>query len=228
MRYRFEHKYLISPATATALRKRATGIMRPDSYGDENGGYVVNNIYLDDRNNNFYYAKLLGQSSRDKYRIRYYNDDLSFIRLERKHKDGIQNYKETLPISPGQFAQIQKGNLDFVLHEDAPLWQKVAVLHRLRGLHPTAAFSYRRETLTYAAGNVRLAFDHPLFSHGAHTYPLRYDPLVSSFGLPPFQLLLEVKYTGFLPEVIQRLLSGLDLIHTEMSKYGIARERGYI
>jgi hypothetical protein len=227
MRYRYEHKYLITHQTAAILRGRAFGVMQPDPHSDENGGYTVNNIYLDDRYDAFYHAKHLGHYSRDKYRVRYYNGDLSYICLERKHKEGRLNYKETLPITPRQFEQIKNGNLDFTLHEDAPLFQRLGILHRLRGLRPTAAFAYRREILTYKPGTTRLTFDSPLFSSGVKI-PLFYNPLANNYGKTPYQLLLEVKYTGFLPEVIQRLLNGLPLVHTEMSKYGIAREQGYM
>jgi hypothetical protein len=228
MQYRFEHKYLLSPATAAILRGRAAGVLKPDNYGDANGGYKINNIYLDDRFDSYYYAKLLGRQSRDKFRIRYYNDDLSFIRLERKHKEGNRNYKETQRITAEQFSLIKAGNLDFTLRESAPLWEKIAVIHRLRNLRPAAAYSYRRETLTYEAGNVRLAFDSPLSPLNDVHLPAQYDPMRSSFGNPPYPLLLEVKYTAFLPEVVQRIIGGLPLVHTEMSKYAIARERGYV
>lgn len=219
IRYRYEHKYLINPQTAAILRGRAVGIMQPDSYADENGGYTVNNVYLDDRYDSFYQAKQLGEYSRDKYRLRYYNGDLSFIRLERKHKEGILNYKETLPITSAQFEYICTGAFDFICNEDAPLWQKLGIIYRLRGLRPTAVFSYRRETLTYKPGNVRFTFD---------GYPIPQGLPILSYRRPAYKMLLEVKYTGFLPDIIRRLLNGLPLVHTEMSKYAIARDCGYV
>jgi len=219
LRYRYEHKYLINPQTAAVLRGRTVGIMRPDEYADENGGYTVNNVYLDDRYDTFYQAKQLGHYSRDKYRLRYYNGDLSFIRLERKHKDSMLNYKDTLPITSAQFERMSSGDFEFILTEKAPLWQRLATIYRLRGLRPTAAFTYRRETLTYKPGNVRFTFD-------GHPKPFHNSPPVDG-NRQAYPLLLEVKYTGFLPETIRRLLNGLPLVHTEMSKYAIARERNY-
>ncbi|MCL2189895.1 MAG: polyphosphate polymerase domain-containing protein [Defluviitaleaceae bacterium] len=229
MRYRYEHKYLINAQTAAILRGRASGIMQPDAYADENGGYTVNNVYLDDRYDSYYAAKQLGQYSRDKYRIRHYNNDLSFIRLERKHKEGILNFKETQTITREQYAMIQKGDLSFSLAETAPLWQRLANLHRLRAMRPTVAFAYRRETLTYKPGTVRLTFDSPLFDSGERlTLPPMHSKYVKTYGSQPYSLLLEVKYAGFLPEIIQRLLNGLPLVHTEMSKYAVAREQGLL
>jgi hypothetical protein len=220
LRYRYEHKYFINHHTAAILRSRASGIMKPDENADESGSYVVNNIYLDDRRDSFYLAKVLGHYSRDKYRLRYYNDDLSFIRLERKHKDGILNYKDTLPITLEQFEAMSAGDFNFIYNETAPLWQKIATVHRLRGLRPTAAYSYRRETLTYFPANTRLTIDSPLT-------PM-YTPVAPTCGKQSYELLLEVKFTGFFPELIKRLLDGLSLVHTEASKYGIARESKYL
>jgi hypothetical protein len=219
IRYRYEYKYLINPQIAAILRGRGAGIMQPDAYADENGGYTVYNIYLDDRYDTFYQAKHKGCYSRDKYRLRYYNGDLSFIRLERKHKDGILSYKESLPVSPVQFERMVNGDFDFILEEKAPLWQRLATVYRLRGLRPTAAFVYRRETLVYKPGNVRFTFD-------GHPAPFR-GTAIPNYERPAYPMLLEVKYTAFLPEVIQRLLGGLPLTHTEMSKYTVARDRNF-
>jgi len=219
IRYRYEHKYIINPQTAAILRGRAVGVMQPDAYADKDGGYTVCNVYLDDRYDSFYHAKQLGHYSRDKYRLRYYNGDLSFIRLERKHKDGILNYKDTISLTAAQFEQMTNGDFGFILRETAPLWQRLATVYRLRGLRPSAAFTYRRETLTYKPGNVRFTFD-------SHPVPFRGSPPTYE-NRQAYPLLLEVKYTGFLPETIQRLLNGLPLVHTEMSKYAVARERNY-
>jgi len=232
MRQRFEKKYIINPKTAAILRERILTIMQPDAHSKD-GSYVVNNLYLDDRYDTFYYAKYRGAYVRNKFRLRHYNGDLSFIRLERKHKEGIVSYKETEKISEEQYQKVKSGDLGFILTEDSPLWQKLGTIYRLRGLRPTALYAYRREAFVYQAGDVRLTFDSPLFNtendSSRAIVPIRYDPLSLSYDLNPhYSMLLEVKYTSFLPEIMKRLLNGLPLAHTEMSKYCIARERGIL
>ena len=203
--------------------------MHPDAHSS-NGSYVVNNLYLDDRYDTFYYEKYLGSFQRDKYRLRHYNGDLSFIRLERKHKDGNASFKETIKISEEQYQKIKSGNMEFMLMEEAALWRKLALIYRLRGLRPTAMYAYRREAFVYAPGDVRFTFDGPLFDFikDKSDIPPSCDSLSHSYGKPPYALMLEVKFSGFLPELIKRLLNGLPLAHTEMSKYSIARERGVL
>ncbi|MCL2249042.1 MAG: polyphosphate polymerase domain-containing protein [Oscillospiraceae bacterium] len=231
MRQRFEMKYIITPKTAAILRERVSDIMEPDSHSKD-GSYVVNNLYFDDLQNSFYYAKYKGAVVRNKFRIRHYNGDLSFIRLERKHKDGLLSYKETERISTEQYNMVKAGDLSFMLTEDSPIWQKLGVIHRLRVLRPTAIYAYRREAFVYRAGDVRFTFDGQLFvtdDDAGAVAPIRYDSLNVNYKLSkPYQTLLEVKYTSFLPEIIKRLLNGLPLAYTEMSKYCIARERGIL
>jgi len=226
MRYRFEYKYLVSEYTAALLKTKIAAIMNLDSHS--NGNYVVNNLYLDDRFDSFYHAKHVGQLHRDKYRFRYYNDDLSFIRLERKHKDGIMSYKETMPVSLEQYTQVKSGDLSFIHTEDAPLWKKLSLLHNLRGLRSAAFFSYRREAYIYEPGDIRFTFDSPLFDSKNNTIA-GYDHLSCVYGEQEYYpLLLEIKYSGFMPELIKRMLNGLPLAHVSVSKYCIARERGIL
>lgn len=196
---------------------------------DENGGsYIVNNLYLDDRYDSFYHGKYLGRLVRDKFRLRYYNGDQSFIRLERKHKEGHLSYKDTMTILKEQYQMLKSGDFSFILKEEAPLWQTLAMFHRLKGLRPTAIFSYKREAYVYQPGDVRLTFDSPPFST-KEEMPFCYEPLARNFGKEEYSpLLLEVKYYRFLPEIIKRLLNGLPIAHTEMSKYCIVRRRGVL
>ena len=227
MKYRRELKYLLSEYTATLLRVRVSAVMKPDSHS--NGIYIVNNLYLDDRFDTFYYQKYLGQVNRDKYRFRYYNNDLSFIVLERKHKDGILSYKEKIPVTIEQFMKIKAGDIDWIHEEDAPLWRKLSVVHRLRSLRPTAYYAYKREAYVYEPGNIRFTFDSPIYDPGNGSSNLGYDPLSSTYSkVEYFPLLLEVKYSGFVPEIIKRMLNGFPLSHVAVSKYCIARERGFL
>ena len=226
MRYRFEYKYLISEYTADIIRGRISSIMKPDSHSK--GMYIVNNLYLDDTYNGFYLAKHIGQFQRDKYRLRFYNDDMSFVRLERKHKDGIVSYKETAQISKEQYFLVRAGEFGFLDDEDAPLWKKLGILHRLRCMRPTAEYAYKREAWVYEPGNVRLTFDSPPFNTDEGRI-YSYDTTICSYGSEEYgSMMLEVKYTGFMPEIIKRVLNGLPLAHVGISKYCVVRERGYL
>ena len=224
MRFRFEQKFLINSYTAAVLKDRVRRIMRPDSNSKE-GSYIVNNLYFDDIYDSFYYAKQHGKLIRDKYRLRHYNNDLSYIRLERKHKKGLQVSKVSVMVTEEQYGLCLAGDLSFIDHAQEGLWQNLGIIKRLRGLRTTAVFAYSREVYVYDPGTVRITFDSPPFGDGVY----RNDHLTLAYGENSYApLLLEVKYTGFLPEIIKQLLSGLLLTRTNMSKYCIARERGLL
>jgi hypothetical protein len=224
-RYRFEKKYLLNEHTAVLLRARVAAIMKPDENG---GSYVISNMYLDDRVDSFYHANQQGKFSRDKYRLRYYNGDKSFIRLERKHKDGSVSYKDSMRITREQYQNMKEGKFEFLSKEEARLLQMLAMIYRLRGLRAAAIYSYRREAYVYEPNNVRITFDSPLFQTDDSITPhIHHEPLKMNWGHEPyFPMLLEVKYADFLPETIKRVLNGFPLAHTEMSKYAISRQRG--
>ncbi|MCL1806886.1 MAG: polyphosphate polymerase domain-containing protein [Oscillospiraceae bacterium] len=218
VQYRNEQKFFMNAATAAVLRSRASAVMRPDSHSG--GRYIVNNLYLDDQYNSFYHEKMGNRFSRDKYRVRFYNHDLSFIRFERKHKDGEHAYKQSVAMTKEEYHSLANGDLAFAFESEHPLWQKVALLHRLRRMRPTAAYYYSREAYIYEPGNVRVTFD----SH------LRQDAVSPEInpGAPPGEGgMLEVKFDRFLPTVIKELLHGLPLVRTEMSKYAYSFERSY-
>lgn len=54
---------------------------------EHQGEYKIRSIYFDHYHDKALQEKLMGINNREKFRIRYYNDDVSFIRLEKKSKD---------------------------------------------------------------------------------------------------------------------------------------------
>jgi len=218
--------------------------MNPDSHSG--GIYEVNNVYLDDRYDTCYNEKMLNSYVRDKYRIRYYNNDLSFIRFENKHKEGDLSYKTSVIMTDEELYEISQGNMDFFLTSQNPLMQKVANLHRLRQMRVAVTFSYTREAYVYKPGNVRVTFDSNICSDAGGMLEGLRSPAVSVTGLrspavsvtglrspavsvtglrSPAVSVTEVKFDRFLPSVIKEMLDGLPLIQTAMSKYCYSRER---
>lgn len=216
MRYRNELKYIISARTAELIRRRISPVMSRDS--NSNGVYVVNNLYLDDQYDTFYRDKQAGSFSRDKFRVRYYNNDLSYIRFENKHKDGELAYKNSVKMTESELHSITLGDFSFAEKSEHPLWQDISVLHRTRRLRPTAAFSYTREAYVYPLCDVRITFDTKI----CHDSPIPEPDPNAPFGMGG---LMEVKFSGFLPSAISGLLDGLPLTRTEFSKYCYIRER---
>ena len=202
--------------TAAMLKHRVSAVMHPDKHSG--GVYKVNNLYLDDQYDTCYNEKVLNSYVRDKYRVRFYNNDLSFIRFENKHKEGELSFKNSVIMTEDEYIKISGGDMDFILNLEHPLWQKVAAQHRLRRLRPAVTFSYIREAYVYLPGNVRVTFDSNLQLGTLVPQPYA--------GAPPGAGgMLEVKFDRYLPAIIKEMLDGLPLIQTAMSKYCYSRDR---
>ena len=86
--------------------------------------------------------------------------------------------------------------------------------------------SYVREPYVYKSGNVRVTFD-----SNVRTSIFRRD-LLTKNGLDisatdaPGDMILEVKYDAFLPEIIQDIIQSKDLRQQAFSKYGACRRFG--
>ncbi len=85
-RFRHERKHYITPADHAALCQRLAPVMERDPHAGPDGTYTVHSLYFDDWRDTALREKIDGLPRREKFRIRYYNGDLSFIRLEKKSK----------------------------------------------------------------------------------------------------------------------------------------------
>jgi hypothetical protein len=200
MEYRHERKYYLSAETAAVLRGRAAAVLRADPHSG--GSYWVHNVYFDDIARTAYRAKEDGAFFRDKYRIRYYNDDLSFIRFEHKHKAGELTAKCGFEITREQYDALLAGEMPEALGAH-PVGAAVLRLYHMRRLRPVVSFTYFREAFIHPTGNVRITFDSRL----AEDKGLKHTGVV------------ELKYTHFLPVFVSDMLHGLPVTHTENSKF---------
>ncbi|MCR4702935.1 MAG: VTC domain-containing protein [Saccharofermentans sp.] len=86
--YRHELKFMVSYADYLAMRARFKAVMQPDPHVQGNGRYLIRSIYFDNSNDKALKEKIDGIRKREKFRIRFYNDDLTYISLEKKIKNG--------------------------------------------------------------------------------------------------------------------------------------------
>lgn len=84
---RYEAKYLVSEAMASAIKEHIRGICSPDRHVGRDGRYVVNNLYFDTPDLRFYHDTLFKQYRRFKPRVRFYGEGpMDWLWLELKHK----------------------------------------------------------------------------------------------------------------------------------------------
>ena len=85
MQYRHEWKHEISIFDVLCLRQRLSSVMTPDPHA-RGGRYFVRSLYFDDLRDTALREKLDGVSRREKFRLRCYNGDDSYLVLEKKSK----------------------------------------------------------------------------------------------------------------------------------------------
>lgn len=224
--YRHELKYRITEAERLALRQRVSCVMQRDVHAGEDGMYAVRSIYFDNYRDRALREKIEGVQRREKFRIRWYNDDLSFITLEKKSKYNDLCRKEDAPLSRQELQRLLRGDIEWMLaHPSAPV-QELYCKMRLQQLRPRVLVSYVREPYVFSPGNVRVTFDAQirtsLFSRELlcpETEGIRAEEETGG-------CVLEVKYDAFLPDVIAALLQAQTLRQQAFSKYGACRRFG--
>ncbi len=221
-KFRHELKFCISRTEQEILRRRLDILLPQDSHA-EGGIYRIRSLYFDDREESAYEEKYAGVDSRKKYRIRIYNDSDAVIKLERKRKEGSYIQKAAASLTRAETEQILAGEYEYLRRRKETLchdfyWECMA-----NGMRPAVIVDYEREPYIYPYGDVRITFDMHMRA-GIFSDNL-FDAAVPMIEvMEPGLLILEVKYTEFLPEIIRDLLQVADSVQVAYSKYTLCRD----
>ncbi len=222
-KYRHEYKYVIDSKQEQILGIKAAAIMRLDKNTKNRQGYRITSLYFDDAANSCYYENENGTDPRSKFRIRYYNGDSTYLRLEKKSKKNGMTLKESCMITQDECEQLMCGEIPLVTGQTEEGKAKLFLEMRLRKLQPKVIVSYDRVPYVYAAGNVRVTFDKNLTASTDISKFLNND-----FGQRPImntgELVLEVKWDEILPNHIKENMHLERLQWCAFSKYSLCRK----
>ena len=214
---RHELKYLISASAAELLRRRLPCIMQRDPHAGPTGQYTIRSLYFDDFNGGAYYEKIDGVCDRLKYRIRLYNYNTSFMKLECKEKHGSLTRKRAKTVSAEQVAALREntpiaGAEGLVLE----LQQKL----RWEGLRPKVLVDYDRTPFVSVYGNTRITLDENVRTRPyiAHLFA---SPRAMIPVMDPDQVILEVKFDDFLPGHLVAALADIPKVNMAISKFAL-------
>lgn len=113
-----------------------------------------------------------------------------------------------------------------MLNHPSELIQELRCKMTLQQLRPKVLVSYIREPYVYTPGNVRVTFDRQIRTSIFHRDFLKKGlPDISATDVPG-DMILEIKYDEFLPEIIADLLQTEGLRQQAFSKYGACRRYG--
>ena len=219
MKGRHELKFYINHLDRIELRTKLRAFAKSDENATD-GGYKIRSLYFDNYMDKAVHEKLSGQSKREKFRLRYYNNDTSFIRLEKKSKSNQLVYKEDAAITAQQCNDLLANNYNFLKLSKHSLFKELYTKIRHQLLQPKNIVDYYREVYIYATGNVRITIDSHIKTSNNVAGFLNQELITVPAANA---IILEVKYDGFIPDVIRNIVQ-LDSRHqTEFSKYVVAR-----
>lgn len=224
--FRHELKYAVAYSDYLAMRERLQHVMLKDSHTGPDGKYRIRSIYFDNAYDKALREKVDGIQKREKFRIRYYNDDLSFLTLEKKMKINNLCLKEDARITEEECRKILAGDLDWMKDDGRGLVQELYAKMHYQLMRPRVLVSYTREPYTYPPGNVRVTFDSQIRTSLFQQEFLTKEVLDISATDTPEDMILEVKYDAFLPAVIQDLIQVKGIRQQAFSKYGACRRFG--
>ena len=223
-RYRHELKYEITYARCLILRSCLQQVMKRDPYAKEDGTYRVFSIYFDNIYDKALREKIYGVNRREKFRIRYYNEDFSYITLEKKAKYNHLCIKYDAPLSVEECKRLLSDDTVWMRTHEHALVRELYAKMNSELLKPRILVSYRREPYIYSAGNVRVTFYYDIRTSLYRQQLLK--PGAYDICAADNRMILEVKYDEFLPEILSGLLEIGAVRQQSFSKYGICRRFG--
>ena len=219
MDFRNEVKHEINYSDMLVIKHRLGAVAYPDPHTID-GKYLIRSLYFDNADDKALMEKVNGMSRREKFRIRYYNGDTSVIHLEKKSKIDHLGNKQSAPLTADEAQSIVEGDIDWMLDSEYPLIKELYSKMINEGMAPKTIVDYTREPFIYPAGNVRVTLDYNIRSGLRCT-----DFLNTKCVTVPVTdaIILEVKWDGFLPDIIRDAVSLADRREGAFSKYAACR-----
>lgn len=220
MRFRHEYKHEISYSDYLALRSRLGAVMSCDDHAKD-GKYTVHSMYFDTPYDKALREKKDGINRREKFRLRYYDNDALYIKLEKKSKSNGLCLKEQAQLLPDEAMMLINGDIEHLKNSESALLRELCLKMETQLLRPVTIVDYIREPFVFEAGNVRVTLDCDIrtglkcmdFLNPEHiTVPIENSPII-----------LEIKWDSFLPSVIQDLVQLNDVHTAAYSKYAACR-----
>lgn len=218
---RHEWKHQINPQEDLVLSQRLGKLFPRDGNAGPDGAYRVTSLYFDTPYDSALREKLDGVNRREKFRLRYYGSDLSFLRLEKKYKVNGLCGKRSARLTQEQAERLLDGDARFLLDSGDALLLELYSKIQGQGLRPKTIVRYDREAFLYAPGNVRITLDRDIRTGLGSVDFL--NPGVFCVRAAGPGTVLEVKYDAFLPEIVRMAVQVPGRQAAACSKYALCR-----
>lgn len=214
--FRHEFKYVMEYSEMLKLREKLDEVLTLD----HGGSYIVRSLYFDTFDDDDYYAKQNGEMIRKKLRLRIYDVDSDYAKMEIKGKYDIHQLKESLVIKRDDAKKIINGDYSALLLMDSDLAKRIYVMLN-SGYRPKVIIEYDR--IAYmSTTTTRITFDFNIKK--SNDFNNFYDKDINYFDLSgKNEVVLEVKFDRFLEPYISKILSKYTSRYQSVSKYVLGR-----
>lgn len=219
---RHELKFYINHSDYEYARHVLGKLMQKDSYQKEDEGYFIRSLYFDDIANSSVEEKLAGIEFRDKYRLRIYEFDQNWAKLERKRKINDFVNKSSVIITKDESLQMIDGNYDFLLNKKGTDAKSIYFDLKRKFYHPVVIVDYIRDVYKMDYNDIRITFDKStsistsnlnLFDKNVNTHSLQRENVI----------IMEVKFHTCLPSWFKDFLKFESATSLAISKYCYGR-----
>lgn len=215
---RHELKFYISRSDYEYACSVLNTLMKKDEHQSSERGYFIRSLYFDDVLDSSVEDKLDGIEFRDKYRLRIYDTEQDWAKLERKRKWNNFVKKSSVTVTKAEAEEIITGNYDCLLNKNSTDAVSIYFDLKRKCFRPVVIVDYIRDVYKLDYNEVRITFDKHLrantedfrlFSGEVATHPLQRDDLIE----------MEVKFNTCLPSWFKDFLNFESSVNLAISKY---------
>ena len=218
---RNELKHVIDAGDKASIMAGMRAVARLDPHVGPEGNYLIRSLYFDNIHDMALREKVDGVNEREKFRIRYYNGDTSFIQIEKKVKRNGLGYKVSQRLTREEAQRIVDGDVEWMATSGRALVIELYSKMKSQLLRPRTIVDYTRTPFVYEPGNVRVTIDENIRTGLSCTDFLNPDCVTIPADMGT--IILEVKWDEFLPNVIRRAVQVKNRPVGAFSKYQICR-----
>lgn len=215
--FRHEYKYVIPYEDMLKLKLKLAAVLKADRSSE---GYLIRSLYFDSINDDDYYDKLGGEINRKKIRLRIYEPNPKFVKLEMKSKYDIHQLKRSVIIDRETAESIIDENYEVLLDYDE-VAKEIYTILRSELYKPKAIIEYTRIAYESSAGT-RITFD--LDIKKSDDFDNFFAEDINYYDLTnKTDVVMEIKFDRYLEPYIANILASYDHRLQSVSKYVMGR-----
>ncbi|MBQ8637251.1 MAG: polyphosphate polymerase domain-containing protein [Clostridia bacterium] len=222
---REEKKFLISLEEFRNKSHFLDSLMIQDEHNGIDG-YIIRSLYFDTVYDDDFFEKLEGVETRRKIRLRIYDPKHDFAMLEMKQKQGANQKKRSLRMTKEDAEALIAGHYDVLLKYEEDFAKECYALMLYKCYRPKTIVQYNRKAYIAKENKIRITFDNNIVATETN-FDLFSENLVMYPVLDKFNVVLEVKFNGFLLDYIRQFINSINKSELSVSKYALARQQSY-